>query len=66
MRRENPLYMDVSSVNLDQVSMDIDNILSDIKSNYMDNNININIPDNNVNPVELENACKIFGCGADK
>jgi len=56
--------MDVSSINLAQVDLDIDNILSDIKAIYTDNNINMS--DASVDPKEMENACKIFGCGADK
>lgn len=60
--------MEAGSINLEKVSVDIDNILSDIKSYYNDSMLNnINIPqEKGFSPIEFENACKIFGCGTDK
>jgi len=59
--------MNVLSVNLDKVSKEIDNILTDIKACFEENSLNnINIPDSKVNADDFENACKIFGVGNDK
>ncbi len=59
--------MDAASIDLDKVSVEIDSILGDIKSFYNDDALNnINVPSERVNYIDVEKACKIFGCGADK
>jgi hypothetical protein len=59
--------MDAGTVNLEKVSVDIDNILSDIKNIYNDDMLNnINVPGDRVNRADFESACKIFGYRADK
>jgi hypothetical protein len=58
--------MSIQSINLDQVNLNIENIVSDIKGMLSDNNIpGINISDKQISTKELESACKLFGCGSD-
>jgi len=46
--------------------LNIDSIVSDIKITLSDDkNPSINLPDNKVNYLDFENACKILGVAAD-
>jgi hypothetical protein len=58
--------MDVTSINLDKVNFDINQILSDIKPLFESEQNSIQLMDSRINPVDLQNACKIFGVRNDK
>jgi hypothetical protein len=51
--------MNVSSINLEKVSFDIDKILNDVKQ-LLDDNPSVNISQNNLSHEEIDRSCKIF------
>jgi len=58
--------MSIQPINLDQVNLSIEHIVSDIKGMLSENSIpGFNIQDTKVNQKDLEAACKLFGCGSD-
>ncbi|KAF0134329.1 MAG: hypothetical protein FD145_709 [Candidatus Saganbacteria bacterium] len=58
--------MDISLINYDKIDCDINKILTDIKPLFESDNCQINILENRINIKEVDNACKILGCGNDK